>query len=378
MAYNNDSDPFDEMIKELSNPMQKMTFDIGHDEEDLFETTKEDEVEKTETPKEVDDEEVEEKEEEVEETEDEEKEEPVKKDTKVKPAKVEKEEAIDDFGEYESDIAKFVSVKLSEKLGEELGEFDNISDIVDKLAEIVEESSTPEFANDDIAKLDKFVREGGNLRDFYAETYEKSLKVEDLDLKEVADQKRVIKQNLKNSGYNDTQIKRKIERYEELEVLEEEAEEAAELVKEYDAKQEKKLLKDQEKVHEEAQNRQQSFISNVQSSIKEINDIAGIPISDKEKKELLAYTLSVGKDGKTAYKRDYDTDLVKNFIVSAFFTKNKTTLLGKAEKMGASKLAKDLQEKFAQKGKRTKKSTNQENVEEYDALDVFSKRLRRS
>jgi len=241
---NVEHDPFDEMIKELSNPSSKMTFDVGHDEEDLFETTKEDKEEevKEEEVEETTDE-VEETEEETETEEEEEKPEPPKKETGKKSTKVEKEET-NELGEYESDIAKFVSAKLSEKLGEDLGDFDKVDDIIDKLAEIVEESSIPEFADEEIAKLDKFVRDGGKLRDFYSELVDNRVNVADLDMEDVSDQKKIIKESLKNAGYTDVQIKRKLERYEEAEALQEEAEEALELVKEFNSKNEKKLLKD--------------------------------------------------------------------------------------------------------------------------------------
>jgi len=283
---------------------------------------------------------------------------------------------ITDLSEYESDIAKFVSVKLSEKLGEDLGEFESIDNIIDKLAEIVEESSIPEFASDDVKKIDEYVRNGGDLRKYYSDVYEDKLNLDDIDIQEERDQKRIIKESLKSSGYSDTQIKRKIERYEESGVLEEEAEEALEIVREVYRKNEKKLLETQENNKKETQKRQQKFISNVQSTIKDIKDIAGTPISEKDKKELLPYLLNVGKDGKTAYQRDYENDLAYNFIISAFFTKNKDKLLKKAEKVGASKLAKELQEKLAQKGKRMRSSSTS-GGQEVDALELFSKQLRR-
>jgi len=364
-------DPFDEMIHELSNPTSKMTFklDSEENEKDFFDDIQKDDEKEEDTEEKEEEEEIEDEVEEVEEEES----------KKILPPKkpTEEEKVDNDLGEYESDIAKFVSSKLSEKLGEELGEFDNVGSIIDKLAEIVEENSTPEFANDEVAKIDKFVRDGGDLRKFYADVYEGKLNLEELDIDEISDQKRIIKESLKNSGYSDPQIKRKLERYEESGVLQEEAEEALDLVKEFNSKNEKKLLKEQENLKVQNQNRQQNFISDVQSTIKDIKEIAGIPLSDKEKKEILSYALVVGRDGKTAYQRDYDSDLAKNFFISAFLQKNKTTLLGKAEKLGASKLAKELQQKMASKGKRIKKSIDQNSLGEADALDMFSKQLRR-
>jgi hypothetical protein len=303
---------------------------------------------------------------------------PKKDDKKKVDTKDPKVDDVSDLGDYESDIAKFVSEKLSERLGESLGDFEKVEDIVDKLAEIVESNSTPEFANEEIEKLDKFVRDGGDLRKYYEEIYETSLKVSDLDLSDIADQKRVIKQNLKNSGYTDTQIKRKLDRLEDAGVLQEEAEEAAELVEEFDRKKEEKLLKAQENVSMTRQKEQQKFVSDVQSTIKDLKEIAGIPISDIQRKELLRYTLVFGKDGKTEYQSEYDKDIAKNFIMSAFFQKYNNSLLKKVEKQGASSLAKELQQRLAQKGKRIKKSTGQSDAGDMDGFDAFSKQLRRS
>lgn len=381
----NSYDQFDEVIKGLGNPI-KLNLDIEDTEGSLFdEPTDLSKIKNTSTNVDDDDDDLldDDSNDSVDNDDDTSNDDDNTDDKNDKDSNIVKnidnKDDISDLGEYESDIAKYVTEKLSSKLGEDIGEFDKVEDIIDKLAEIVETNSTPDYANEEVAKIDKFVRDGGNLKDYYSEVYEQTLSVDTLDLEDESDQKRVIKQNLKNNGYSDTQIKKKIERYEDAGVLQEEAEEAVELVKEFNKKKQEKLLKDQENVSAIREKQQQKFVSDVQSTIKGLKDIAGIPISNDQKRELLKYTLIFNKDGKTAYQNEYDKDLVKNFIISAFFVKYKDSLLEKAEKKGASDLAKQLQQKFAQKGKRIKKSTNQnDSTSDLEVFDSFASKLRRN
>jgi hypothetical protein len=56
---------------------------------------------------------------------------------------------------------------------------------------------------------------------------------DNLDLEDESDQKVAIRDYLKLSGYNDEQINKKIERYEDADMLQDEATDAAEKLKEY-------------------------------------------------------------------------------------------------------------------------------------------------
>jgi hypothetical protein len=373
MAELDDSAQFDEIVKGLTSPSFKMNASSSdtlfddldkeekkEEEEDLVESQTEDE--------EVEEDDVEEVEEVVEEKEE-------KKEKISTGKKVEKEE-VSDLDDFEPEIAKYVTDKLSIKLGSELGEFSTVEEIVDKLAEIVEESSTPEYASSEVEELDKFVKDGGDVKTFFNKLYENKVNLEDVDIDNVSDQKKLVKQSLKEAGLSETQIKRKLERYEESGVLQEEAEEALELLKENEEKNKKKLLRDQENLRVEEEKRNKKFISNVQEGIKTLKDIGGIPITDKDKKDLYNFIFQTDKEGLTPYQKKYSSD-IKHLIKSAFFTMKEDVIFEKAANKGASNLAKELKEKLAQKGKRNKKSTGQSDEQGVDALEMFSRQLRR-
>lgn len=76
--------------------------------------------------------------------------------------------------------------------------------------------------------------------------------------------------------------------------------------------------------------RQQKFFDDVVGEIKSLDNIRGIKIPAKDKKELLAYIFKADASGKTQYQKDYSKS-VKNLIESAYFTMRGDTLLDAAK-----------------------------------------------
>ena len=116
-----------------------------------------------------------------------------------------------------------------------------------------------------------------------------------------------------------------ISRYEESETLKEEAEDALDLLKDFNKKKQDSLLEKQKKDAEEAKKQQQKFFNDVNETIKNISDFRGFPISEKEKRELLQYAFVPEEDGITKYQKDLRSD-VYNILESAYFAKNKDKL----------------------------------------------------
>jgi hypothetical protein len=240
--------------------------------------------------------------------------------------------------------------------------------MVDFMRDLVEENSKPQYASEEVQKYDEFVKNGGDLRKFYQDVIQGRIDPKEIDIDNEVDQKRVIRQNLKNQGIGDTIIEKRLKRYEEAGVLAEEAEEALELVAEYDEKLSKKLLEDQQKHAQLIEKEQQKFVFDVEKNIKELSEIKGIKVTEKDKKELRDYILVADADGMTKYQKDYLSD-VKNLLESAYFTKNKDALLDRARKQGSSDSLRDLQKKLNQnKGNKTKNSKRQNR----DNLDIKS------
>lgn len=222
-----------------------------------------------------------------------------------------------------------------------------VEELVKYFKEVIEEQSTPEYASEDVAKLDEFVRNGGKLEDYFSITPD--IDVDNVDIENENEQKIVLRELLARKGYSDKQIAKKIERFEDAGVLEDEARDAVEELQEIVAKEKEELLEQQRIKKEEMVQRQQKFFDDVVGEIKSLDSIRGIKIPAKDKKELLAYIFKADASGKTQYQKDYSKS-VKNLIESAYFTMRGDTLLDAAKKQGTSSAIKNLKNSLRSTG----------------------------
>ena len=269
----------------------------------------------------------------------------------------------DEDKEYESEISTFFASELAKKLKLEVDEddlkFESVDDVLELMTEIVNENSKPTYASDEVEAYDEFVRNGGDLKDFYKEVYSGKLDVAAVDLEKEYDQRAVVRENLLNQGYKEEKIKKMISRYEEAETLKEEAEDALELLTEFNEKKSQSLLVQQKKVADDARKQQQKFFEDVNTTIKSISDIRGFPITEKQKRELLQYAFAPEEDGFSKYQKEYRTD-VMNILESAFFAMNKKQKLADdAGKKGNSDAYKTLRDKLKAKGNKQQVKDNQ-------------------
>jgi len=144
----------------------------------------------------------------------------------------------------------------------------------------------------------------------------------------------VVKQLLKEKGFSTKQIDKKITKYEEAGLLEDEAQDAIEDLKEINEKKKEQLLTEQKKQYELQVQRQQEMYTSVVDEIKGLNNIRGIVVPEKDKKVLIDYILKPDTDGKTKYQKDYAKNGVKGLIESAYFTMNADKLLAAAKREG--------------------------------------------
>ena len=285
--------------------------------------------------------------------------EPTKKSKKSKVAE-DKEDELEDLEEEEDEIDEEESSKVTalfDAIAEELEwEFDEdeveekpktVEELVNYFKEVIKEQSVPQYANEDVAKLDEFVRNGGDLNDYFTLTPE--IDYENFDTTIESNQKQIVKMLLAEKGFNEKQIARKIEKYEDAGILEDEAEDALEAMKEIEETKKEQLLEDQRKQHEQMVARQQKFMDDVVGEINAMKDIRGIKVPEKDKKALLAYIFKADANGKTQYQKDYSKS-VKNLIESAYFTMKGDTLLDTAKKMGTSSAIKNLKQSLRSTG----------------------------
>jgi hypothetical protein len=219
---------------------------------------------------------------------------------------------------------------------------------------MVDEASKPAYSNDEVEAFDEFVKNGGNLRDFYRTAVEARIDTETVDTESSFDQKRILTEHYNNQGYKEVRINKMIKRYEDAGVLEDEASDALELLKDYNSETKEALLENQKKSAALAEEQQQNFVSTVEDSIKNLDNIRGVKISEKDRKDLVEYILVPDNKGVTQYQRDYMGD-IKNLLESAYFTKKGDALISKSKKKGESDAVKNLHDKLkANKGNKSK------------------------
>ena len=319
------------------------------------------------------DEEEEEVEEEEEETEEEEIVEEKKTKSTSKKNKQETEEAEEEEeNEEESSQVTALFDAIAEELSWEFTEEEEedkpktVEELVNYFKDVINEQSKPEYASEEVAKLDEFVRNGGRLEDYF--TVSTDIDFENIDMDDENNQKLVLKELLAKKGYSDKQITKKIERFEDAGVLEDESKDAIEELQEIAEKEKEKLLEDQKKQKEEIMQRQQKFFDDVVGEIKSLDNIRGIKIPPKDKKELLAYIFKADANGKTQYQKDYSKS-VRNLIESAYFTMRGDTLLDAAKKQGTSSAIKNLKNSL----RSTSVSKNTKRINSSSSNSIFSR-----
>lgn len=296
------------------------------------------------------------------------------KDDKVVDTKEKEDSVVDTHTEGEELDNEGIQVTaffdaVAEEMGLEVEEGEDKPSTVEELCEyfrdMIEENSTPEYASEEVAQLDEFVRNGGKLEDYFKAA--PAIDYETFDTTIEENQKRIVRELLAAKGFNEKQIARKIEKYEDAGILEDEAEDALEAMKDIAEERKEQLLAQQKKENEQRVERQQRFVDDVVTNIKSLKDIRGIAIPEKDKKALLNYIFKADADGLTQYQKDYSKS-VKNLIESAYFTMKGDTLLDTAKKIGTSSAIKTLKQSL----KNTGSSKNSKKVHTSSPNSIWS------
>lgn len=266
---------------------------------------------------------------------------------------------------------------LSDKMGWELDEDEEIpqtpEELVEYFKDVIEENSVPQYASEEVEALDNFVKNGGNLRDYFQ--IDGDLDLEEINIEDSeVNQKLVIKEFLKEKGFNAKQIEKKLTKYEEAGLLEDEATDALEALRDIKEQKKQELLEAQEKSASELKKRQQEYFNSVVTEIKGMDNIRGIKIPQKDKQALLEYIFKPTADGKTQYQKDYSKS-VKNLLESAYFTMKGDTLLKAAKSEGSNAAINKFKNSLNRTGV-SRKTKRQDNTSTESMWDSFARQLR--
>lgn len=85
-----------------------------------------------------------------------------------------------------------------------------------------------------------------------------------------------------------------------------------------------------------------AFFNAVTNDINSLTNIRGISIPKEDRKALFDYIFKVDDNGMSQYQKDFNKNLSKNLIESAYFTMKADTLISNAKKDGETSAAEKL------------------------------------
>ena len=255
------------------------------------------------------------------------------------------EPSVEDVTEAQQVSALFDAV--GESLGWNMADFKDeekpvtVEEFTNYLGKVVEHNSVPQYADDRIAQLDEYVKNGGKFEDFYQKQQE-TLSFDNLDLENEDNQKSVIRELLKHNGYSDEQINNKISRYEDADMLYDESSDALDRLKVIRQQEIEESQKQQEEYARQQEEQNRQFFQSVQSDINNLSTIRGISIPKEDRAALYEYIFKVDQDGISQYQKDFNKNLSKNLIESAYFTMKGDSLVSGAKRDGETSAAEKL------------------------------------
>lgn len=216
-----------------------------------------------------------------------------------------------------------------------------VDDLTKYLGKVVEQNSIPSYADDRIQQLDEYVKNGGKFEDFY-QIQQQSLSLDDIDIENEDNQIAIIKDLLKHNGYSNEQIDNKISRYQDADMLYEESQDALERLKIIRNDELERNAQQQKQIAEQQRVQQEEFFNSVTTDINNLNSIRGITVPKDDRKALYDYIFKVDQNGMSQYQKDFNQNLSKNLIESAYLTMKGDALISGAKKTGETSATEKL------------------------------------
>ena len=216
-----------------------------------------------------------------------------------------------------------------------------VDDLTKYLGKVVEQNSIPSYADDRIQQLDEYVKNGGKFEDFY-QIQQQSLSLDDIDIENEDNQIAIIKDLLKHNGYSNEQIDNKISRYQDADMLYEESQDALERLKIIRNDELERNAQYQKQIAEQQRVQQEEFFNSVTTDINNLNSIRGITVPKDDRKALYDYIFKVDQNGMSQYQKDFNQNLSKNLIESAYLTMKGDALISGAKKTGETSATEKL------------------------------------
>ena len=227
-----------------------------------------------------------------------------------------------------------------------------VDDLTHYMREVVQQNSVPQYADERIQQLDEYVKNGGNFEDFYGKQ-QQSISYDNIDMEDEDNQKAVVSELLRYNGYTDDQIKNKISRYEDADMLEEESADALDMLKQI-KQHELEMAQQQQAAYLQQQEEQsKQFYDDCMNQIKSLSSIRGIQIPKEDRPKLADYIFNVDQDGISKFQRDYNNkdNFINNLITTAYITMKGDSFISTAKRDGESSATEKLRKMLRHQAK---------------------------
>lgn len=227
-----------------------------------------------------------------------------------------------------------------------------VDDLTHYMREVVQQNSVPQYADERIQQLDEYVKNGGKFEDFYGKQ-QQSLSYDNMDMEDEENQKAIVSELLRYSGYTDDQIKNKISRYEDADMLEEESADALDRLKQI-KQHELEMAQQQQAAYLQQQEEQsKQFYNDCMNQIKSLSSIRGVQIPKEDRAKLADYIFNVDQDGVSKFQRDYNNqeNFINNLLTTAYITMKGDSFISTAKRDGESSATEKLRKMLRHQAK---------------------------
>ena len=227
-----------------------------------------------------------------------------------------------------------------------------VDDLTNYMREVVQQNSVPQYADERIQQLDEYVKNGGKFEDFYGKQ-QQSISYDNMDMEDEDNQKAVVSELLRYSGYTDDQIKNKISRQEVADMLEEESADALDRLKQI-KQHELEMAQQQQAAYLQQQEEQsKQFYNDCMNQIKSLSSIRGVQIPKEDRAKLADYIFNVDQNGVSKFQRDYNNkdNFINNLLTTAYITMKGDSFVSTAKRDGESSATEKLRKMLRHQAK---------------------------
>ena len=227
-----------------------------------------------------------------------------------------------------------------------------VDDLTNYMREVVQQNSVPQYADERIQQLDEYVKNGGKFEDFYGKQ-QQSLSYDNMDMEDENNQKAVVSELLRYSGYTDDQIKNKISRYEDADMLEEESADALDRLKQIKQHELEMAQQQQAEYLQQQEEQSKQFYNDCMNQIKSLSSIRGVQIPKEDRAKLADYIFNVDQNGVSKFQRDYNNkdNFINNLLTTAYITMKGDSFVSTAKRDGESSATEKLRKMLRHQAK---------------------------